>query len=66
MKNHRERVYEGQSEIVRAKKEHKCDCCGITIRKDDWYIKVVQLRPKFQTFKSCKYCHRTAIRIWGD
>ena len=61
-----ERVYEGQSEFRRAKKEHKCDCCGCTIRKGDWYIKVVQFHPKFQILKSCQCCHRTAIRIWGD
>lgn len=65
MKNCKEKVWEGQSEEVYARKEHKCDFCSKPISKDERYIRLIQYRP-FKFWKSCYDCHVTAIRMYGD
>lgn len=65
MKKYKEKVFEGQSEQVYARKEHKCDFCGKIIWINERYIRLIQYRP-FKFFKSCTDCHVTAIRMYGD
>lgn len=66
----RGRIYEETSEgitrkVHSARKEHKCDWCGKTIRVGSPYLSTVVFSQR-KVLCSCDDCHRTIIWMYGD
>ena len=66
----RGRIYEETVEgitrkVYSARKEHKCDWCGKTIRVGSPYLSTVVFSQR-KVLCSCDDCHRTIIWMYGD
>lgn len=66
----RGRIYEETCEgitrqVNAARKEHKCDWCGKTIRVGSPYLVTLDF-SQHKVLKSCDDCHKTIIWMYGD